>query len=646
MITILQVYLYWPDDDRWYRAHVEKIFFQTSSAYVHYPDDDTYEEINLKQLINDKHIAFIETKGKSTKLRQGEKPVDDDGTAVYYESEDEPDSSEDIGSDDWVNESDLDDEDDDDDELSEGADAVDKEDEMNEKATKKVPKQELSLAEQARRAQGKARPAAKKRSKSAPSRDETGPPAPEGLQPLRSKQPPPAPSRLPNSSGPSKRVEAASKSVARASSMASSINKLGSSKLTNAASLTSRGSGSLAPSDEEMRKKAKDQLIAALTLAIEEVNKRGQGEKCVDGKAPDVTQAKDVGAKIESELFSLQNELSSVYKSKFRSLIFNLKDPNNELRLRVLLGDIIPSQLVRMEAAEMASASMIAWRQKKAEEQAKSKFLSTEAAAKFSTAAAAQLAEAQTLDKQPPAIEIPQQQSEVEAGITPAAPMVEADFIVRALSGSLSPTQPVLGKRKTSDSLPSTLQASAALSSLETVAEAQETLSVRPATILVPPVAQRVTLKSIGPIEGPASLASEAFDADEDYFATTYEAGPDTDDSVEHLMPLLGSSGDSMSTSRGFRPGDEVWVGSIGGQIDHGVVSSLGCSFLCGVGDLQSMLGVSSSLEVKGTVSDAGISCSGASTLILSFFRSKWLPLKPFSRICELRARPGSQHWV
>ncbi len=35
--------------------------------------------------------------------------------------------------------------------------------------------------------------------------------------------------------------------------------------------------------------------------------------------------------------------LSNDYKAKFRSLIFNLKDPNNpELRARVLRGEIAP----------------------------------------------------------------------------------------------------------------------------------------------------------------------------------------------------------------------------------------------------------------------------------------------------------------
>lgn len=588
------VYLYWPDDDKWYRANVEKIFFQTSSAYIHYPEDDTYEEINLKQLIKDKHVAFIETKDKATKLRHGERPVVDDGTAVFFKSEDEPDSSEDIGSDDWVNESDLDDGDENDDEMSEGAEEVDREDEVKEKALKgKAPKQ-VSLAEQARRA--KSQPE-KRVAKPATLQKEAGPLPPPGLQPLRSKKfsssSPKANASSAGTSLGSKRISATE--MGRASSLTSSLNKAGSSKVSSAASLASQGSGSQPSTDEEMRKKARDQLIAALTLAIDEVKNRGLDEKCGDGTTPDAAQAREVARMIEVELFGLQNELSSVYKNKFRSLIFNLKDVNNELRLRVLFGDIAPSHLVRMEAVEMASASMSAWRQKKAEEQSKSKFLTTEAAAKFSTAAAAQLAETQVLDKQPVAnIEIPVASAGgLDPGSSGAIPLEEPLADGGALSPSVPSTQ-VLGKRKSIDALPSP---SAGADSF-----GQGPVNEPKAAMVLGPSAQRVTLKPIEavPLNYESLADPSAFDPDDDYFTSTYESSDV--DNVEGMMPLLGSTGDLQSTSGGSKPGDEVWLGSIGGQVDHGVVSSLRCNFVCGLGDLASMIGGSNTLEVKGTV--------------------------------------------
>lgn len=67
--------------------------------------------------------AAVETRSVNAKLRKGERPVDAADGGVEYEEEGDSDSSEDIGSDDWiVDESDLDDEDDD--ELSEDADEV------------------------------------------------------------------------------------------------------------------------------------------------------------------------------------------------------------------------------------------------------------------------------------------------------------------------------------------------------------------------------------------------------------------------------------------------------------------------------------------------------------------------------------------
>ena len=44
------------------------------------------------------------------------------------------------------------------------------------------------------------------------------------------------------------------------------------------------------------------------------------------------------------------------YKAKYRSLVFNLRDPNNpDLRARVLGGEISPDKLVQLSAAELAS---------------------------------------------------------------------------------------------------------------------------------------------------------------------------------------------------------------------------------------------------------------------------------------------------
>lgn len=147
------------------------------------------------------------------------------------------------------------------------------------------------------------------------------------------------------------------------------------------------------------------------------------------------------------------------YKSKFRSLHFNLKDPANpELRARVLHGEVAPAALVRRPAAlhllrfskgmlrstcrtqfwcletrildrsiyiarspfrrryaakhstphrwpqvrlspgELASRELSEWRRRKAQELDKHKVLDAETAAKFSTAAAAELSSARSAE--------------------------------------------------------------------------------------------------------------------------------------------------------------------------------------------------------------------------------------------------------
>ncbi|XP_030045191.1 PHD finger protein 3-like, partial [Microcaecilia unicolor] len=76
-------------------------------------------------------------------------------------------------------------------------------------------------------------------------------------------------------------------------------------------------------------------------------------------------RATKVAAKIERELFSFYRDTDSKYKNKYRSLMFNLKDPkNNVLYKRVLKGEITPDHLIRMSPEELASRELAAWRQR------------------------------------------------------------------------------------------------------------------------------------------------------------------------------------------------------------------------------------------------------------------------------------------
>ncbi|XP_048205819.1 SPOC domain-containing protein 1 [Perognathus longimembris pacificus] len=77
------------------------------------------------------------------------------------------------------------------------------------------------------------------------------------------------------------------------------------------------------------------------------------GEEGVEGIAAD----------IEAALYHLAQGTSCSYKNKYRSLLFNLRDPRNpELFLKVVQGDITPHALVRMNSLQLAPHELSRWR--------------------------------------------------------------------------------------------------------------------------------------------------------------------------------------------------------------------------------------------------------------------------------------------
>ncbi|XP_072354494.1 uncharacterized protein phf3 isoform X2 [Scyliorhinus torazame] len=83
-----------------------------------------------------------------------------------------------------------------------------------------------------------------------------------------------------------------------------------------------------------------------------------------DLKVPE-ERAMKVAARIERKLFSFYGDTDTKYKSKYRRLMFNLKDPKNQVLFkRVLRGDIVPDHLIRMSPEELASKELAAWRQR------------------------------------------------------------------------------------------------------------------------------------------------------------------------------------------------------------------------------------------------------------------------------------------
>ncbi|XP_078664865.1 uncharacterized protein LOC144907559 isoform X1 [Branchiostoma floridae x Branchiostoma belcheri] len=70
-----------------------------------------------------------------------------------------------------------------------------------------------------------------------------------------------------------------------------------------------------------------------------------------------------IASSIETELHKLYNDTGTRYKSKYRSLMFNLKDARNTtLFKRVLTGEIRPHKLVKMSPEELACKELAQWR--------------------------------------------------------------------------------------------------------------------------------------------------------------------------------------------------------------------------------------------------------------------------------------------
>ncbi|KAG7462795.1 hypothetical protein MATL_G00188510 [Megalops atlanticus] len=108
------------------------------------------------------------------------------------------------------------------------------------------------------------------------------------------------------------------------------------------------------PSVEQIRRNVRDSLKDILLKRLKESDLKVSTER-----------AANVAIKIEKEIFAFFRDTDSKYKSKYRSLMFNLKDAkNNVLFKRVLKGEISPDHLIRMSPEELASKELAAWRQR------------------------------------------------------------------------------------------------------------------------------------------------------------------------------------------------------------------------------------------------------------------------------------------
>ncbi|NWX66724.1 PHF3 protein, partial [Promerops cafer] len=109
-------------------------------------------------------------------------------------------------------------------------------------------------------------------------------------------------------------------------------------------------------------KPSADQIRQSVKQSLKEILMKRLTDSSL--KIPEERAAK-VATRIERELFSFFRDTDAKYKNKYRSLIFNLKDPkNNILFKKVLKGEVTPDHLIKMSPEELASKELAAWRQR------------------------------------------------------------------------------------------------------------------------------------------------------------------------------------------------------------------------------------------------------------------------------------------
>ncbi|KAK6943365.1 Transcription factor IIS, N-terminal [Dillenia turbinata] len=101
--------------------------------------------------------------------------------------------------------------------------------------------------------------------------------------------------------------------------------------------------------NDAVRDKVRELLAEALSKVYDEA----------DDDIRDEVNACDairVAVQVESMMFEKLGRSNGTQKFKYRSIMFNIKDPNNpDLRRKVLLGEVKPERLCSMTAEEMAS---------------------------------------------------------------------------------------------------------------------------------------------------------------------------------------------------------------------------------------------------------------------------------------------------
>lgn len=107
--------------------------------------------------------------------------------------------------------------------------------------------------------------------------------------------------------------------------------------------------------EEQLRTNVRKSLLESLSSRISEEPELKTAEENLE----------ELTSKIEEELFNQFSKVDQKYKTKYRSLLFNIKDPKNlNFFKKIIFKWVTPYQLVRMTADEMASQELAEWRER------------------------------------------------------------------------------------------------------------------------------------------------------------------------------------------------------------------------------------------------------------------------------------------
>ncbi|KFV91362.1 Death-inducer obliterator 1, partial [Eurypyga helias] len=128
---------------------------------------------------------------------------------------------------------------------------------------------------------------------------------------------------------------------------------------------TASGSSQAKPSAIPIQSQPNSQIRQNIRRSLKEILWKRVNDS--DDLVMTESEVGKVAFNIEREMFNLFQVTDNRYKSKYRSIMFNLKDPKNQgLFHRVLREEISLSKLVRMKPEELVSKELSVWKEKPA----------------------------------------------------------------------------------------------------------------------------------------------------------------------------------------------------------------------------------------------------------------------------------------